>query len=270
MINRVILAGKLLRPPVALSGPRRGCELVLQLEHVPHWGGSPAERCGVRVVLFGQQRAEVAQKWLDAGRAIVLHGHLINDGRELLVEAERWEFLSDGLVSRCLWEGTRAPGADPGPGAGQGGGAYARGAAEPGGHRSSAPPHLERVGSGVNAPEYMPAPAPPPASVVNPPAATLPAATLPAVTPPTVAATPVSPAPALGVGHQLSPVAGERPELAAASPHEVLDEDAHEEPLADGEDEAPGAADGGRGRGRGRGRAGGGKPRQRKLTEAPF
>lgn len=105
MINRVTLAGKLLRAPQPLRGGRRGSELELLLEHVPHWSGGPVEQCPVRVWVLGERQAETVERWLDAGRAISLQGHLVRVGAELVVEAESWQFLPDELVSRCLWEG---------------------------------------------------------------------------------------------------------------------------------------------------------------------
>ena len=105
MINRVTLAGKLLRAPEPLRGERRGSELELLLEHVPHWSGGPVEQCPVRVWVLGERQAETVERWLDAGRAISLQGHLVRVGAELVVEAESWQFLPDELVSRCLWEG---------------------------------------------------------------------------------------------------------------------------------------------------------------------
>ncbi|MCA8925139.1 MAG: hypothetical protein KDD82_25235 [Planctomycetes bacterium] len=103
MINQVVVAGRLTLPPE--PGPSHdspSLDLVLEVEHTP-WQGSP-ETCEVRVRLEGERWVEVGQRYLEADRHVVVHGHLRAEGEGWVVVAQRWEFLPRNVESNCLWD----------------------------------------------------------------------------------------------------------------------------------------------------------------------
>lgn len=103
MFNRIVLAGRLTRAPEPMHSPHRGTELELEADHIERWGDCSIERCRVRVRIMGEKRAEVVERWMEAGRPIQVTGHLIADEKGLLIEAEQWDFLANDLVTYGLW-----------------------------------------------------------------------------------------------------------------------------------------------------------------------
>lgn len=105
MINQVVLAGRLTENPKQIGASR--VELVLEVEHTP-WGGAE-EACELRVRLESQRQCEVALKFLEAERDVLVEGHLRVDQDDCYVVSRRWTFLERGLESRCLWDPALSP-----------------------------------------------------------------------------------------------------------------------------------------------------------------
>lgn len=122
MFNRVMLAGRLTKAPEPLHSPERGTELELEVDHVQRWGDGKVENCNVRVRVLGAKRAEVLERWMEAGRPIQISGHLGFDDKGLLVEAEQWQFMNNDVVSYAIGVPGRGDGQvqgdgpQPGPG----------------------------------------------------------------------------------------------------------------------------------------------------------
>lgn len=104
MINRVILAGRVLRDPQQTSSPGGTPLAAFSLEvHHPRWGQRPLEVSSIEVQGAGPRLVELLTRYLHAGRDVQITGHLRQRDRQTWVAVEAVTFLEHGLAPRCLW-----------------------------------------------------------------------------------------------------------------------------------------------------------------------
>jgi single-stranded DNA-binding protein len=103
VINQVVVAGTLVQDPCRSEAGFPAAEMRLALQHHPRFeGGAPTRHSEVLVRVFGEKRADVVMRWLAKGRPVMVSGHLEREGIDLVVVADRFEFMSDGTTSWSL------------------------------------------------------------------------------------------------------------------------------------------------------------------------
>jgi hypothetical protein len=107
VINQVIIAGRLIEDPRVTTRPGQEAEAELRLEierpgKTPGGEGVAVERCLIQARLKGDMRTEVAKRYLERDRHVLVHGHLRREADGLFVAVDRFEFMEHGLISRPL------------------------------------------------------------------------------------------------------------------------------------------------------------------------
>jgi len=108
MINRVLIAGRLLKSPelsVALGGAPMAL-LTLEVKH-PSWTGGPPDVCTVKVLAYGKGLTTVLDKYLTAGRDLLVEGQLRETTDGLRVALDRFHFMPNKIENRYLWDEAR-------------------------------------------------------------------------------------------------------------------------------------------------------------------
>lgn len=100
MINRVVVAGKILEGPTVDSSAQRAT-LVLGVEH-PRWDGPERSRCRIEVVIPGPRRVQILRQYVQAGDDLLVHGHMEEGERLPRVVMERFTFMMKGITTRYL------------------------------------------------------------------------------------------------------------------------------------------------------------------------
>ena len=101
MINRVVIAGKIVESPRVETKPngQKVAVLKLQIQH-PMWGVAGTEQCTVEVLGVGERRAEIFERYLQAGRDFMVEGHLVDVDGTLRVVVDQFHFMESGLNTR--------------------------------------------------------------------------------------------------------------------------------------------------------------------------
>lgn len=107
MINRVLLAGRVVQDPVRSATPS-GIPLTLltlELRATPSAlaEDATADVCAVEVHALGEGRAQVLGRYVQAGRDLMVEGRLREHEGRLIVRLDRFHFLESGLCSQGLW-----------------------------------------------------------------------------------------------------------------------------------------------------------------------
>ncbi len=108
MINRVLIAGRLLKSP-ELSVTRGGTPmalLTLEVKH-PSWTGGPPDVCTVKVLAYGEGLTTVLDRYLTAGRDLLVEGQLRDTEDGLCVALDRFHFMEGKLETRYFWDEAR-------------------------------------------------------------------------------------------------------------------------------------------------------------------
>lgn len=101
MINRVVLAGRLLDDPTTHTTPTGGryARLNMEVRH-PYFGTRGSSGCRVEARLFNERQIDPVMKYMEQGRDLMITGHLEREGEELVVSAENVSFMLRGLSTR--------------------------------------------------------------------------------------------------------------------------------------------------------------------------
>ena len=103
MINRVILAGRVIQTPVTEQTGNGRTLTVFELEVThPRWGEAIPECCTVRVLCAHEARGEVLRRFCEAGRSLAVTGALVEEAHGLSVNLEGFEFLGRDIKTRYL------------------------------------------------------------------------------------------------------------------------------------------------------------------------
>lgn len=108
MINRVLIAGRLLKSP-ELSVTRGGAPmalLTLEVKH-PSWTGGPPDVCTVTVLAYGTGLTGVLDRYLTAGRDLLVEGQLRETEDGLRVALDRFHFMPSKIETRYFWDEAR-------------------------------------------------------------------------------------------------------------------------------------------------------------------
>lgn len=104
MINQVVVAGTLVEDPRRAQAGFPAVDMRLAVQSQPRYEQDRTRQSEVVVRVFGEKRADVVMRWLAKGRPLMVTGHLEREGLDLVVVADRFEFMSDGTISRSLFE----------------------------------------------------------------------------------------------------------------------------------------------------------------------
>jgi single-stranded DNA-binding protein len=108
MINRVLIAGRLLKSPElsVTPGGTPLAVLTLELKH-PSWKEGEPDVCTVQVHAYGEGLTSTLSRYLTAGRDLLVEGQLREATSGLCIALDRFQFLRDKIEARYFWDDAR-------------------------------------------------------------------------------------------------------------------------------------------------------------------
>jgi single-stranded DNA-binding protein len=108
MINRVLIAGRLLKSPEMSMTPGGTPRAVLNLElKHPSWKGGEPDVCTVEVHAHGEGLTQVLSRYLEAGSDLLVEGQLRETASGLCIALDHFRFMKSRLETRYFWDDAR-------------------------------------------------------------------------------------------------------------------------------------------------------------------
>lgn len=103
MINRVLLAGRIVQEPTVEETSRPRVAVMSLLVTHPEWNSDDLEETCMDILIYGEGRIEMAAKYLEQGRDLLVTGRLTRRNGQAVVVLEQLQFMLRNLTTRYFW-----------------------------------------------------------------------------------------------------------------------------------------------------------------------